>query len=248
MLQLVKKGDCEDTVFACINRVWFISACVLMCLYSSSGRASIHVSPMSLNLYSTHPKQPAMTELRVFNDSNMKPAYVSLQLRLGKRLSTPQEKMVPVERPAQNAGIIITPMKMIIPAKQSRLVRIIRPKQPQKNSVYSLKIMPHSSGFSGKGSKISIQVAYAVFLYDRPYPMRIKVTATRKGKLLRVTNRGNTTLKLGWYPSNCKSEVCPKRISRKLYVGIPREVKLPYAKPLKFSLSVPGRTEHWTSP
>lgn len=116
-----------------ITAVVLLSICPIFCL------ASIGVSPMKVEFDPLH--DITTQDITVTNEDNTKITYVDVTPFLVKKFGT-KEKNIAIKNP-KDLGLLVSPQKLVIPAKQSRFVRVTSLNLcPKDKKIYQLVIKP----------------------------------------------------------------------------------------------------------
>ena len=175
--------------------------------------SSIMVYPLSADLTFNNRFQDVQVQ-----NSGSDIAYVAISIYRVNHPGMPDQSFTMLEDNPYQVGLIVTPSKMIIPAGQFRIARILYIGKPVTSDVaYEVKFTPVAGalvpvGNSTLSAGIELVVAYGVSILVRPVNLSPHLIATREGKALSLQNTGNTTVTL----ENCLPD---KNLIAQLYPG-----------------------------
>ncbi len=217
-----------------------------------AGYANIHVYPNVLNMAYTQ----SSADITVQNSGDQV-AYVEATITKVENPGMPDQKSVNIPEGSSpfEAGIALTPTKMVIPPNGQQVVRLIPfVKATAKDLIYIVNIFPVSGALidhekvkeGAASASVSFTIGYGVrviLLPKTPVPV---LQATRQGKVLEIINTGNTNALLG-NGKQCIDKVChPIDQSTRLYAGTSWKVTLPYDAPVVFQEDVIGNYSNFT--
>jgi P pilus assembly chaperone PapD len=217
---------------------------VLMCVYVTPCSSGISVLPAMLDMTSKSKRQ----DIRVTNTGD-KTAYIQTKTLILEDPAAANAKYTPVSDPKES-GLLISPSKLIIPAKQSRTIRVSSITAPGLlDKIYSIHIreidntifIPKEKESNGINATIRVNVGYGVLVVVRPIKTNIKIDLKRTGKTLEVTNHSNTRIDLNT-GSQCDlgTENCVAVKGRGINAGETRTLSLAKDLPVSYFVSYPG--------
>ena len=204
--------------------------------------SSIAVSQMIFNIAPTQ----AYVDLIVAN-RGQGTAYVNTQLM---RISSPgmkNQKMVMMQNNPEQFGLVASPRKLIIPKGQVSTIRLMPLiKAPSQDIVYEIVVSPAHGALDYIKTRhrpqlvegVQVIMAYGVKVFLRPANPHPIITMVRKGKVLTVTNSGNTNVLVN-NMQQCQLNHCVEiaNSTKRLYAGNVWRFNLPKALPIKLSES-----------
>lgn len=213
---------------------------------SGAAQAELMVNPL-LAFFSGNTN---VQDITVTNDSN-DTAYVEVIADSVENPGAPNEKLQLYQAGSDVSqfGLMVSPVKMAIPANASRKVRLVALKsQPATDLVYYLKFMPVTSAIAnaaataeGSSIQMSNQISYRVQALILPANPMPQVSITRQGTEVAVKNTGNS------YASLRNGKICntqgancvnlPTHLSYKvLYAGNSWSFTAPSAGVVKYDV------------
>ncbi|WP_440615355.1 hypothetical protein [Cysteiniphilum sp. 6C5] len=159
--------------------------------------AGISVTPLVIKHKSTNTQ--SYVDIKVKNEGD-KSAYVEV---IAKKFDTNIGKFTPFDGSIdpKKFGMIVSPPKLVIPAKQTRIVRAnLLNKDVTTEEAYTLTISPvvnDIKGFTGVDDKdtvsgVQVVVSYKVQLFNQPKEIHKALDYQYKDGLLTVKNTGNS--------------------------------------------------------
>jgi hypothetical protein len=199
--------------------------------------AEIDVSPMILNFsYDGDKKQ----DIRVYNPGDdVEYVQITPTLTLNPGTKNEVDKKIPDPR---ELGVLISPNKLILPAKQATFVRVsLLKKCDNQEHFYNIVFSPVlgklvTEDNKQKGYKVGLKivVAYAVSVSVSPCHPNININLKRDGNMLTIVNNGNVKVSLA-YGKQCISKTkCASLPYYPLFAGKTWQLKLPYSAPVSF--------------
>lgn len=200
--------------------------------------AQISVSPIEVDLINTE----SYTDLTIANVGNDK-AYVSLTPMRLDNPGTPQSHYETLHNNPRQFGLVVSPLKIVIPPQLSRKVRIMSLVQNNPQDVmYMIRVVPSEGEMQAVADRsgdvlagIQVISGYNVLVTVRPAMPQPKLSLTRIGTQLTVVNTGNTQVLLSDAeqcdaPPQCTKLNLPKR----MYAGNTWQVTLPKPEAVQF--------------
>lgn len=212
--------------------------CGLLALPVIAVASTISVHPLSIAF--SQPNQ-RYEDIQVYN-TGKSTAYVNVEL---KRLINPGAQHVRSKLFHDNPeafGMIVSPNKLIIPAAQSRVVRVLRLLQGnKKEAVYQINIAPAEgvlerikTGNKKVQAGIRVIVGYNVIARVLPNEPRANLVIKRQGKTLTVENKGNASALL-YRGEVCENQSCKALPTKRMYAGLSWSTEMPYAAPAHYT-------------
>jgi len=151
---------------------------------------------------------------------------------------TKQQKRLSVRDPGK-FGLLVTPNRFVLKAKQSKILRIVVLKPAEdKDRIYRLSVKPILGNVEAQQTAVKVVFGYDVLVVVRPATGKAAVSAKRQGKSITFSNAGTTSALLtngkqcDNAGKNC-ADVPPKR----LYAGNNWTVPLKYETPVEYYIT-----------
>ncbi len=198
-------------------------------------------------------------DIEVFNQGQ-ETLYIRVIPSIIHEPGTAQEKREKYRDPRE-AGLLVSPQRLVIAPggrKRIRFVRLDKP-LPSKNNqeqnenvpaitakdrVFRVLVKPEVGEVKSSETAVKIVVAYEVLVLSQPNQAKVDLKGTLNGKILQITNHGNTNVLL------LEGHQCPKGQSRqdemnqcvklggkRIYAGNQWQVEVPYLTPVSFQIS-----------
>ncbi len=186
--------------------------------------------------------------IKVFNTGD-KAIYVRFKLSKLNNTKTPEKRQLFDGKNPKDFGLMLEHSKIIIPAYQTRNIKILALTKPSKEDVlYYVNVAQVNSELESiaKGNDkhliagLNISFAYNIRVVLRPIKPIFRVSLKRSGNKLVITNTGNTTgvIQNGRQCKDKKQKNCvdlPHNDSiMRLYNGDTKTIKLPKQWPVYF--------------
>ena len=189
------------------------------------------------------PGKPLRKDIEVENVGN-ETMYVQVEPMIVRSPGTEDEDRELFKDPRE-AGLLVSPNKIVIPPKGRKLVRFVVLKQPtETDAVYRVTFRPVTNGLEGQEDQIGVKVviAYQVLVLVQPIKPEPNLVAKREGNTLKFKNNGNTNILLRegkQCPSdNASEDECEMLKGHRLYAGNEWSVDLPSKRPVEYYLSI----------
>ena len=133
----------------------------------------------------------------------------------------------------RNAGLLASPNKMIIPAGQKKVLRVIVRQAPMDiEQVYRIKVMPYAPPVKMGDKKtkqvgVKVLLGYELLAFVRPPNHHVKLNVNQQGQVLTVVNEGNTNTIIRRVKQCQTTDNCQELKGKRLYAGQGWEIKLP---------------------
>lgn len=213
-------------------KVLFGVVFVVACFFNVVAASAIDVYPLEANLGVNNRFQ----DIKVYNVGS-DTAYVQAQIIRVENPGLPNQTLVPLEDNPFQVGLIVTPNKMVIPANQMRLARVLYIGDSPKDNdvVYKVTLSPVSGQLIPLGSLqnvnagVELIISYGINVFIRPLVPQPQILMIRAGQDLLVKNMGNTNVLLG----SCQQcDVATKQcqdisLTKRVYVGMSFHYHLP---------------------
>jgi P pilus assembly chaperone PapD len=186
------------------------------------------------------PGKAPRDDIEVFNDGAER-IYVSAEPFEILRPGTAQEQRVPVTDP-EASGLLVAPQKLVLAPGERRTIRIAAVgERPQQDRVYRVAIKPVAGPITANESALKVFVGYDALVLVRPTQLSDDVAARREGRVLRLSNVGNTAVEL-FEGKQCdeSGKDCRNLPAKRLYSGVTWQQPLPFNTPVNYRASVGG--------
>ena len=214
--------------------------CSLFLIPASNVSANMVISEAILHF---EPGKPLRKDIEIENTGD-ETMYVQVEPMVVRSPGTEDEEREIFKDPRE-AGLLVTPNKIVIPPKGRKLVRFVVLKQPiNTDAVYRVTFRPISNGVEGQKNQIGVKVviAYQVLVLVQPAKPEPNLVVKREGNQLKFKNKGNTNVLLRegkQCPSDTATEdECEMLRGNRLYAGNEWSVNLPSKRPVEYYLSV----------
>lgn len=149
------------------------------------------------------------------------------------------EERIKVTNPKE-LKLLATPNKLALPPGGQQLIRIVNMERGKTNEegVYRINVTPIVAPLAKDVSQLRIVVAYQILTIVQPSLPTSGLVATRKGKSIIFSNKGNSNVLLneGKQCNLSSADQCESLESHRLYAGNNWELKLPYDAPVSYSV------------
>ena len=201
---------------------------------------------MELNnvIFHFEPGDDARQDVEITNTGEQ-PLYVEIQPNLVLSPGEETEDRSVIRDPRQ-AGLLVTPNKLIVPAGGTKLVRMVKMGNAPTERVYRVVTKPVvGQVHGGEQSGLKIMIGYEVLAIVYPNNPKPDLSVERKGQKLFVKNNGNTNVLLreGFQciTPDMPREECTPLPGRRMYPGNEWELELPHDLPVTYYQSVGTR-------
>ena len=188
----------------------------------------------------------ARQDVIVSNDSDSDRLFVSVTPFLVMNPGTEERELAPLSID-EDAGLLVTPNKLLIEPSGSAIVRMLNMAEPDTNEVYyRVNFTPiqkpiefeRQEGDELEQSRVqvSIALAYQALVIVPPLDPEALPMFTRTGKKLVFTNPGNSfyLLRDGRQCSPDEPDDCVDLTSKRVYPGNEYVVELPFDGPAQY--------------
>ena len=182
----------------------------------------------------------------VSNDSGSDRLFVSVEPFLVMKPGTEERELVPLSID-EDAGLLVTPNKLLIEPSGSAIVRMLNMAEPGANEVYyrvnftpmlkPIEFEPQEGDeLDETRMQVSIALAYQALVIVPPLEPKPLPTFARTGKTLVFTNPGNSfyLLRDGQQCSPDDPDDCLDLTSKRVYPGNEYVVELPFDGPARY--------------
>lgn len=201
----------------------------------SGAQAEMVLSQVIVDLL---PGKPPRDDIEVFNDSPER-MYVSAEPFEIRSAGTAAEQRVPATDP-ESSGILVSPQKLVLAPGERRMIRVAAiGNRPSTDRVYRVAIKPVAGPLSSDSSALKMFVGYDALVLVRPAQQTGDVVAERKGKMLALTNEGNTSQELfDGKQCDTSEKNCQSLSAKRLYPGATWQQALPFDTPVSYKAAI----------
>lgn len=187
------------------------------------------------------PDESPRQDVKVINDTDDN-LYVRIDVLDVTDPGTEAEKRILVKNP-DDINLLVTPAKMVVPPKSSKLLRIINlDSELKEEKIYRINVTPILPPLLKKeeNTKVRLVVAYQVLVLVAPKDPNYVLTTERKGKALKMVNTGNSYVVLNEGKQcplpDSEEQDCFQLPTKRLYPGNSYDIELPYDVAVELSL------------
>lgn len=226
------------------GRSWTISRALVfglggLLLSTSAARADISITP-AVVIFDAR----AIHNTIVVTNDGKDLAFVTVRVRSVDAPGERDEKLRFDPNPAA-LGLLATPNRMVLEPGERRAIRLLA-MQPAglADRVWRVHIAPSIGKLKEGQSGIAFEIAYDALIIQRAAQGKPAVRGTRSGKLLTLTNGGNSFAMISAV-EQCRAQACTKLPGKRLYAGKTWIADLPdAADPVSVTVEVAnGRKE-----
>lgn len=178
--------------------------------------------------------------------------YLDTQILAVSAPGTDDERRERIADPAE-AGLLVTPARMVLAPGARRLVRIVLLEEPgPAERIYRINVMPVVPPLEADVTAVKVVVAYQLLVIIRPEDARPELVWERAGRRIEFENRGNSNVLLyngRQCPANgqagaeteteAEAEPCVDlSVARRLYAGNSWTLELPFDAPVEFTTTI----------
>ena len=190
------------------------------------------------------PGESNRQDVEVSNPSDQ-PLYVEINPQIVLSPGTSGEDRAPITNPRQ-AGLLVTPNKLIVPAGSTRVVRFVKLESVPKERVYRITAKPIVNDLIASETALKVVIGYEILAIIYPNNPQPSLVVERSGRRLTVSNTGNTNV-LVREGYQCLSpdlplEDCTPLSGKRLYPGNEWKLELPEDLPVTLYQSVGNRS------
>jgi len=200
-------------------------------------------------------------DIEIYNQGN-ETVYVRVEPSIIENPGLENETRKTYRDPRQ-AGLLVTPQRMVIPAGTRKILRLVRldnlnpssnnstekeqaqKELVQKDKVYRVLVKPEVGDVSAEQTAVKVIVAYEVLVLSQPVDPKINLQHEFEGQTLKLSNTGNTNLLLqkGFQcpPGQSQDDpenACIELAGKRLYSNAQWQIELPFNTPVTYQYSV----------
>ena len=137
----------------------------------------------------------------------------------------------------KNVGLLVAPRRVVLKPGEQKLIRVIRLENTVKtDEAWRVHIKPAKVEIEAKSSGAMVQLGYKALIIARPKDAGANLSGKRVGKVLTVTNTGNSNIVLhDGVQCNTAGLECKKITGKRLWPGQEWTTELPYSTLVKFN-------------
>lgn len=201
-------------------------------LAGGPARAEFLVSSAIMEFTGDGPKQQDIELISRSSESD----YIVTEVSEIVHPGLADEKRVELTDP-EEGWLLVTPDKSILTGGTRKVLRFVLLKTPdEQEHIYRVAVKPVINEMTST-SKVGLKVliGYEVLVIIRPAAIAPAYEAKRDGKILTVSNTGNTNVLLQ-NGKQCEDEKCPLPPARRVYPGETARIELPSAAAVSYSV------------
>ncbi|MDM8547920.1 hypothetical protein [Candidatus Venteria ishoeyi] len=209
-----------------MKRYFIVLLYLFLVIYSTPSLANLTVSKAIINFSDNSPPRQDLEVKN--NDTNT--LYVTVKAFQVQSPESDQAKEIELNNPI-DAGLLVSPARLVIPPGQSKLVRVIvRKKATKKDLIYRVAITPTIGKIKSEEQfALKVMIAYKVLVIVQPPAAQADLQVKRVGETLVFTNHGNTNVLIRKIKQcNERKTDCVELNGNRLYSGEQWIVNLPY--------------------
>ena len=185
------------------------------------------------------PGEPSREDLEIQNIGS-DPLYIQVTPKIVHNPGTDEQSREVYENPKE-AGLLVSPNKLIVPPNGRKLLRFVNLNTNTKEEkVYRVSITPVVGELTAEKSGVKILIGYEVLVIVHPENGMFELVHKRTEKNLTITNQGtqNVLLRKGTQcPPGVEEEKCHQLPGKRLYPGNVWSINLEQNLPVTFFLS-----------
>lgn len=187
------------------------------------------------------PDQPTREDIEIENPT-AEPMYIKVVPSVIHNPGTDEERREEITNPKE-AGLLVSPNKLVIPPGGRKLVRFVNLKpRASKEQVYRVAVTPVVNQVKSDSTGVKILIGYEVLVLTQPTNPNPNLVVSREGNRLLVSNNGNTNVLMreGYQCpfEGAEKEDCEGLRGKRIYPGNNWSLDLPADKPVEYYLAV----------
>jgi P pilus assembly chaperone PapD len=183
-------------------------------------------------------------------NTSQETVYIQVTPHIIKNPGTPQQERLTYTNPRQ-AGLLVTPNKLIIPAGKKRRIRFVNlnPRRTEEG-IYRVTVSPIAAPLKIQQQNkqlitgLKIIVAYEVLVLVQPIKAKENLMVTRTANKIIFQNKGNININLRFgkqCPKNKPtSDQCKQLLGKRLYPNNKFIQTLPYDNTIDYYINIAG--------
>ena len=230
---------CARPNLKCVKRA--IIACVVGFFAGFPAHANLSANPIILEFQDG---LGVRKDITISNTSD-RTSYIQVSAARITNLGDGKEEYLTSPNPRE-VGLLVAPRRVILKPNEQKIIRVIALERAVKeDKAWRVNITPVAGDIKSKSNVVVTQLGYRVLVYARPENAFGDVRVERYGKLLTLTNTGNTNVLLeGQEQCASDTDECRNLPLKRLWPGQSRNIELPFDTPAPFKLRGPtGTTE-----
>lgn len=169
------------------------------------------------------------------------PLYVQITPKIVRNPGTDEQVREVFDNPKE-AGLLVSPNKLIVPPKGRKLLRFVNlNKNAQEERVYRVSVTPVVGNLSAKQPGVKLLIGYEVLVLVHPANGDFELVHERKAKRLTISNHGNQNVLLRkgtqCAPGVEDQALCTQITGKRLYPGNTWTTELEKDLPVTYFLS-----------
>jgi P pilus assembly chaperone PapD len=203
---------------------------------ASTAHADMVLSQVIVDLV---PGKPARDDIEVFN-SGADRIYVAADVFEIRGAGTPAEERVPVAPDPEEAGLLVSPQKLVLGPGERRTIRVAAiGERPATDRVYRVAIRPVAGPLAADESALKLFVGYDALVLVRPAQVVDDLAGERSGRSLTLTNRSNVAQELfSGQQCDAAGKDCRSLPSKRLYAGAIWQQTLPFDTAVSYKSAI----------
>ena len=186
------------------------------------------------------PDTPSRQDVEISN-AGEDTLYIEIQPDVVSEPGTDNEARSRIRDPRES-GLLVTPNKMVLPPGATKVIRLVKVGQVDRERIYRIAARPISSGVEATQTGLKIMVGYEILAIVYPNRPKPALVVERNGRNLMVRNDGNTNVLLreGYQCAEPRMphEECTRLPGRRIYPGNQWITELPEDLPITYYQSV----------
>jgi P pilus assembly chaperone PapD len=215
-------------------------AALLLAILPMPALAELGLSQVIVDL---SPGAPPRDDIEVSNDGAERIYVVAEPFEIINP-GQASEKRVAVTDPG-TSGLLVTPQRLILEPGEKRLLRIaMLSPRATTDRIFRITVKPVVGEVTAQKTALKLLVGYDVLAIYRPEANLGKVVGTRNGRLLTLSNIGNSNVEI-YDGKHCDpaGENCAVLPARRLYAGMSLAVPLSHDTPVSYKIHDSGRSQ-----
>ncbi len=200
-----------------------------MTLAQAPARAGLELSKMVVDF---EPGTPPRQDVEVGNNGEEN-LYLLVEVVeiIEPQSAQPQRRELTDPR---TAGLLVSPMRMIVAPGQRKLLRLVaRRPATNRDLIYRVAVVPQAGSFTTEQMGVKVVVGYEMLVIVRPADGRPKVRTVRRGRVLEMSNDGNTNVMVQRVRQCATPDDCQDFPGKRLYAGSSWRLELPADRPVE---------------
>lgn len=216
---------------------------VALCLW---GMAALAAAAMQVDraIVSFPADKPPRQDVIISNPDD-EPLFVDVGVMEVLNPGTEQEQRVVIKDP-DNAALIATPRRLMVPPGGSRRVRLVSLNGfGEQEKVFRVDLRPVAAPEQLNTTGVRVLIGYQLLVFVAPQQSQVALEARRDGKQLELRNNGNVNVLVyegEQCPPSPSTDACQEVPGKRLYPGTGLTLDLPMDAPVTFNVTADGQT------